>query len=94
MRRDDTAPPPDRGGWKESRQGPSGKLIVSIVAIVILVLFVLQNTNEAQVNFLFFDGRYPLWMLIVIGAVLGFIAGWFVAAARGRRRLRRAAGGG
>jgi uncharacterized integral membrane protein len=81
------------GGWVERREGPSTKLLVAGVIVVLLVVFLLQNAETAKIRFLFLDGTYPLWLLLVVGAALGFVAGWLVAAARGRRRLERRAKG-
>ena len=83
----------DPGGWVERREGPSMKLIVAGVIVVLLFVFLLQNAETAKIRFLFLDGTYPLWLLLVVGAALGFVAGWLVAAARGRRRLERRAKG-
>ena len=80
-------------GWVERREGPSTKLIVAGVILLLLVVFLLQNAETAKIQFLFLDGTYPLWLLLVVGAALGFVAGWLVAAARGRRRLERRAKG-
>lgn len=81
---------PGAKDWVERREGPSPKLIVAGVALVVVLVFVLQNGAHTQISFLFFDGRYPLWTLLVVGAALGFIAGWLVSAARRRRADRRA----
>jgi len=78
-------------GWVERSEGPSTKLIVAGIIVVLLVVFLLQNADTTKIRFLFLDGTYPLWSLLVVGAGLGFAAGWLVAAARGRRRLRRRA---
>ena len=77
------------GGWVERREGPSTKLIVAGVLALLLVVFLLQNAETTKIRFLFLDGTYPLWSLLVVGAALGFAAGWLVSAARGRRRLER-----
>ena len=61
------------------------KLIVAGVIIVLLLVFVAQNTESAHVNFLVFDADVSLWFVIVVCAALGFVAGWFV----GRSRMRR-----
>ncbi len=94
MRRPDDmehdSPDDGRGDWSEKREGPSTKVIVAIVIAVVLLLFILQNGHRTQLSFLFLDGYYPLWTLIVVGAVLGFAVGWLLCAARARRRLRRA----
>jgi uncharacterized integral membrane protein len=79
------------GGWVERREGPSTKLIVAGVLVLLLVVFLLQNAETTKIRFLFLDGTYPLWSLLVVGAALGFAAGWLVSAARGRRRLQRRA---
>jgi uncharacterized integral membrane protein len=93
MRRPDDvghdSPDDGRGDWTEKREGTSPRLIAAIVIVVVLLVFVLQNGNRTQLSFLFLDGYFPLWTLIVVGATLGFAAGWLVSAARRRRRLRR-----
>jgi uncharacterized integral membrane protein len=83
----------DPGGkdWVERREGPSLKVIVAGVLLIVILVFVLQNGSRTEIQFLFLDGEYPLWTLLVVGAVLGFAAGWLVAAARARRRLERRA---
>jgi uncharacterized integral membrane protein len=83
----------DPGGkdWVERREGPSLKLIAAGVLALVVLFFVLQNGDRTQIQFLFFDGMYPLWILVVVVAALGFVAGWLVAGARGRRRLERRA---
>jgi uncharacterized integral membrane protein len=92
-RREDMGDDGDPGGkdWVERREGPSAKLIVAGVLVLVVLFFVLQNGHRTQIQFLFLDGQYPLWTLLVVGAALGFVAGWLVSAARSRRRLARRA---
>lgn len=80
---------PEREDWKETREGPSTKLIGAGIIGLLLLLFVLQNTDEADVDFLFFSGSYPLWVMTAVVAVLGFVAGWLVGRSRARRRWLR-----
>jgi uncharacterized integral membrane protein len=79
-----------RGGdgkdWVASKEGPGAKTIVAIVAIVVLVVFALQNTDEADIDFLTWDAGVALWVVIVIAAVLGFVIGWLLGRASGKRR--------
>jgi uncharacterized integral membrane protein len=77
------------GDWVERREGPNGKLIAVGIVGVILLLFVVQNTDRTHFDFLFLDGEFPLWTMIVAGAVLGFVAGWAFARIRARRRVDR-----
>lgn len=62
-------------------------LIVVGVLVVAAVIFVLQNTETIKMEFLMFDQDLPLWVMLVIFFVLGFL----VAEVWGymRRRSRR-----
>ena len=83
----------DHGGneWVERREGPSARFIVLGIVVVLIVLFVLQNTDEVKLDFLFLDGVFPLWTMLLVMAVLGFVGGWYVGRIRGaERRARRA----
>jgi uncharacterized integral membrane protein len=86
---DRQAQEPHEHGWVERHEGVSPKLLVAAGAVILLLLFALQNTDRTHIDFLFLDGDFPLWVTLAVGAVLGFAAGWFVSAARRRRRLAR-----
>src|SRR3712207_2204540 len=80
-----------RSDWVERREGPSTKLIVLAAVAILLVVFVVQNTDRAQIDFLFWNGVFPLWTMIVVAAILGLIAGWMVGRlAAAERRARDA----
>jgi uncharacterized integral membrane protein len=80
-----------RGDWVERREGPSTKLIVLAAVAVLLLVFVLQNTDDAQIDFLLWDGAFPLWTMIVVAAVLGLIGGWVIGRIGGAERRARTA---
>lgn len=90
MRREGDQPedPEPQDEWVTRREGPGGKVIVLLVALGLLILFVLQNTEEIRIDFLFWHGRWPAWIVILLVALLGLVVGWTAATARGRR-LRR-----
>jgi uncharacterized integral membrane protein len=75
----------DRSGWRETREGPSARLIVAGMIVVVLVLFVLQNTDETDVDFLFLSGNYPLWVFTLVVAAVAFASGWLIGRGRARR---------
>ena len=55
-----------------------------------LIAFIVQNGDKTEFTWLFLDGEWPLWMVIVVSAVAGAalseVLGWLV------RRRRRSAG--
>lgn len=62
-------------------------LIIAGIAVVVVAIFVAQNTEEIEFEFLWFSFRIPLWLVLVgvfvLGAVVGQAAAWW------RRRRRR-----
>jgi uncharacterized integral membrane protein len=65
----------------------AGLIIAGIVAIAALI-FILQNSEQQEVNFLFFSATVPLSVVIIISMVLGAILGWFFAYMRRRKKRR------
>jgi uncharacterized integral membrane protein len=64
--------------------------LLGLVALV-LIIFVLQNTDRAALDFLLWEGSFPVWTMIVAAAALGFAGGWIVGRIdRADRRARRA----
>ena len=62
-------------------------LVGAVVIGLLLAAFVLQNTDNTPVTWLFFDADAPLWLVIVLSAVAGAVLGQ-VATAVLRRRKR------
>ena len=65
--------------------------IASIVGVGALLVFMLQNRNKVSLDFLMFNVTWPLWLVILISAVLGALI-WFglgVMRRRSRRKARR-----
>lgn len=66
--------------------------IASIVGVVALVVFMLQNRDDTNLSFLMFEVTWPLWLVILVSALLGALI-WFglgVMRRRSRRKERRA----
>lgn len=91
MRRDDR----DRGSdeplpnFEYRREGMGGKAAVLLVAAILLIVFVLQNLDDANVDFLFWDWDVAIAVTIVVSAVLGFVIGWVFAWMRRRAKARK-----
>jgi uncharacterized integral membrane protein len=68
-----------------------GGAIASIIGIGCLAVFMLQNRNKVQLDFLMFHVTWPLWLVMLISALLGALI-WFglgVMRRRSRRKERR-----
>ncbi len=79
----------ERPGDLEYKEGGlSIGLIVTGIVAVAAVIFILQNLDETQMEFLFFDGTVPLSLVIIISMTLGAVLGWFVGFMRRRGKRR------
>ena len=71
----------------DERRPPWGRIIVVGLIALALILFVVQNGADTNIRWLFIDTNGPLWVVIlvsaVLGAVLSEVIGWMV------RRKRR-----
>ncbi|GJM39624.1 MAG: hypothetical protein DHS20C19_29910 [Acidimicrobiales bacterium] len=75
---------------EESTESTGLATVVSAAVVAIaLIAFIVQNRSDTEVSWLFIDGTWPLWVVIVIaavaGAVLSEVVGWML---RRRRRNR------
>ncbi len=74
---------------KEGAIAGLGTVVGAAVVAIALAAFVVQNTDDTPVQWLFVDRSAPLWVVIVISAVAGAalseVLGWMI---RRRRRNR------
>lgn len=85
--------PPGKDPLRGSLTGRAWFAVVALgVVLVLLIIFIAQNTRTVTVSFLGFEGRAPLAVALLIATV----AGLFLAAVAGtlriwqlRRRVRR-----
>ncbi len=68
------------------REGSTTKWIVLAVLAVLIMFFVLQNRDRANVDFLFWDADLRIWVALLFAAMLGFGAGVIVGRITKRRR--------
>lgn len=65
--------------------------IASLSGVAALVIFMLQNTNDVTVKFLAWEFTWPVWLLILVSALIGAFV-WFglgVLRRHQRRKERR-----
>jgi len=68
-----------------------GGAIASLSGVGLLVIFMLQNTEDVTLDFLFWSFTWPLWLLSLAMAAVGALV-WFglgVMRRRSRRKQRR-----
>jgi uncharacterized integral membrane protein len=63
--------------------------VLSLVGAGLLVIFMVQNTQDATVEFLAWNFTWPTWLLILVSAVFGAIL-WIGLGIMRRHRRRKA----
>jgi len=66
----------------------SPALIIWVIIAVLAVIFVVQNARDAQVKFLFWDGKLSLWIVIVLTLIAGALLDRIVTWALRRRKAK------
>ena len=67
-------------------------VVTAGVLLVLLIIFIAQNTRDVRVSFLGFDGRTPLAVALLIAAAAGLLIATITGTLRIwqlRRRVRR-----
>ena len=67
----------------------SGGAIASLVGIAVLVIFMVQNTENVTLTFLFWSFTWPLWLFTLVTALVGALV-WFGLGVVRRHRRRKA----
>jgi uncharacterized integral membrane protein len=62
------------------------------IAVAVLVIFVLVNTEEVKVDFLIGETTMPLIIALLISAALGAVIGYIAPIVRRHRRVERERG--
>jgi len=94
MRREQEDPndaiPEGKPTFEYRRENTGLKSFALGTAALLLVIFALQNLDDANIDFLFWDWDVAISLAIGIAAALGFVIGWSVNWFRRRaRRLER-----
>ena len=95
----DSNPPPDVVPESEPLPGESRTrlsgawtaVVIGLVALVVILIFILQNQQGVQVSFLVFSGHLPLAVALLFAMILGALIVFAFGAAR-LLQLRMVAG--
>jgi uncharacterized integral membrane protein len=66
----------------------SGGAIATLVGLGLLIVFMVQNTEDVRLDFLVWHFTWPLWFVTLASAVLGAIV-WFGLGVLRRHRRRK-----
>jgi uncharacterized integral membrane protein len=72
----------------EERRGMarSAKLWAIGIAVLLLVIFIAENSQEVEIRFLFVETNTPLIFGLLVAGILGFLIGWLMPFVRRGRR--------
>jgi uncharacterized integral membrane protein len=87
---DDKQKPREANGLRTRVSASWTAVVVALLVLVLLVVFIAQNTQHSSVNFLWFHGSAPTAVVLLIAAIAGALIVVIVAVAR-ILQLRRAA---
>jgi|GEM_PF-477861 len=66
-----------------------GGVIASLAGVGLLLIFMIQNTEDVTLNFLVWSFTWPLWLFSVVMALFGALV-WFGLGVIRRHRRRKA----
>ncbi len=68
-------------GWR-----PTFREVLALVVLVLIMVFALVNLEDAKIDFVVDQVTIPIFFVIAVPALIGFIAGVFFQARRTKRR--------
>jgi uncharacterized integral membrane protein len=77
---------------RESKRG--AKAIVAALVLVLLIVFVIRNSQRVSVDFIVTQGHFRLIWVIVICSILGGVVGYLLGRPPKRARHQRRSGSG
>jgi uncharacterized integral membrane protein len=76
----------DGSGGGNGRLG--GGAIATLAGLGLLVVFMVQNTEDVRLDFLVWHFTWPLWLVVLASALLGALV-WFGLGVLRRHRRRK-----
>jgi uncharacterized integral membrane protein len=79
---------PGRTSAQQQGRRLGGGAIASLTGVGVLLVFMVQNTQDVSVHFLFWKFTWPVWLLILVSALFGAVA-WLGLGVIRRHRRRK-----
>jgi len=87
--KDEPAPVPDKeaegplpGERRTRLSGAWTAIVIGLVALVVILVFILQNQQSVEIKFLMFEGNLPLAVALLFALILGAVIVFAFGAAR------------
>lgn len=77
---------------RDSEKRLQPRLVVGAVVVVLIVVFIVENTRQTKMRFLIPQVTAPLWTALFVAALLGVFAGFLIARHIAASKLRRLRG--
>jgi uncharacterized integral membrane protein len=73
---------------QQDRRRLGGGAIASLSGVGVLLVFIIQNTQDVDFRFLFLSFTWPLWLYTIVVAVFGALV-WLGIGVMRRRKRRK-----
>jgi uncharacterized integral membrane protein len=77
---------------RDSERRLQPRLVVGAVVVVLIVVFIVENTHQTKMRFLIPQVTAPLWTALFVAVLLGVFAGVLIARHLAAPKLRRQRG--
>ena len=77
-----------QGTARPGRRQLSGGAIATLAGVGVLLIFIVQNTEDVRFDFLSVSFTWPLWLYTIVTALFGALV-WFGLGVMRRQRRRR-----
>jgi uncharacterized integral membrane protein len=78
----------DQSAANQDGRRIGGGAIASLTGVGVLLIFIIQNTEDVRFNFLFMEFTWPLWLYTIVVALFGAIVWMGVGVIRRHRRRK------
>ena len=77
-----------QGDVKPESRRLGGGAVASLSGVAVLLIFIIQNTQDVKFHFLFLSFTWPLWLYTIVVALFGALV-WFGLGVMRRHRRRK-----